>query len=115
MSVNVSGAQFKQGKVWHAVQGALTHSGLPAHHLILELTETMLMDNASENIEMLHELKEIGIGLSVDDFGTGYSSFSYLRRFPLDELKIERSFVKDLPADQRSWARRSKEKDPEGP
>jgi diguanylate cyclase (GGDEF)-like protein len=104
VSVNVSGAQFKQGKVWHAVQGALAHSGLPAQHLVLELTETMLMDNASENIEMLHELKEIGVALSVDDFGTGYSSLSYLSRFPLDELKIDRSFVKDLPADQHSVA-----------
>jgi EAL domain-containing protein (putative c-di-GMP-specific phosphodiesterase class I) len=104
VSVNVSGAQFKQGKVWHAVQGALAHSGLPAQHLVLELTETMLMDNASENIELLHELKEIGVALSVDDFGTGYSSLSYLSRFPLDELKIDRSFVKDLPADQHSVA-----------
>ncbi len=104
VSVNVSSVQFKQRKVWHAVRGALAHSALPPGQLVLELTESMLMENANDSIEMLNELKEMGLKLAVDDFGTGYSSFTYLSRFPLDELKIDRSFVKGLPQERDSLA-----------
>ena len=104
ISVNVSSAQFKQRKVWHAVRGALAHSALPPEQLVLELTESMLMENATDSIEMLNELKEMGLKLAVDDFGTGYSSLTYLSRFPLDELKIDRSFVSGLPAERHSLA-----------
>jgi len=102
ISVNVSGVQFKQRKVWHAVRGALAHSALPPGQLVLELTESMLMENATDSIEMLNELKEMGLKLAIDDFGTGYSSFAYLTRFPLDELKIDRDFVKGLPQEKDS-------------
>ena len=104
VSVNVSSAQFRQGRVWHAVRGALAHSNLPPQSLTLELTESMLIDNQSETIEMLYELKDMGVKLSVDDFGTGYSSLTYLSRFPLDELKIDRSFLKGLPEERESIA-----------
>jgi diguanylate cyclase (GGDEF)-like protein len=104
VSVNVSPAQFKRRKVWHAVSGALAHSGLAPEQLVLELTESMLMENASESMEMLHELKGMGLNLSVDDFGTGYSSFSYLGQFPLDELKIDRSFLQGVPTERSSIA-----------
>ena len=104
VSVNVSPAQFKQRKVWHAVRGALAHSGLAPENLVLELTESMLMENASDSIEMLHELKAMGLKLSVDDFGTGYSSLTYLSRFPLDELKVDRSFVQGVPVERDSIA-----------
>jgi diguanylate cyclase len=100
VSVNVSGVQFKQRKVWHAVRGALAHSALPPEQLVLELTESMLMENATDSIDMLNELKEMGLKLAVDDFGTGYSCFAYLSRFPLDELKIDRSFVSGLSQDR---------------
>jgi diguanylate cyclase (GGDEF)-like protein len=100
VSVNVSSLQFRQRKVWHAVRGALAHSALPPDQLVLELTEGMLMENATDSIEMLNELKEMGLKLAVDDFGTGYSSLTYLSRFPLDELKIDRSFVKGLPQER---------------
>jgi diguanylate cyclase (GGDEF)-like protein len=104
VSVNVSGAQFKQRKVWHAVRGALAHSALPPEQLVLELTESVLMENATDNIEMLNELKEMGLKLAVDDFGTGYSSLTYLKRFPLDQLKVDRSFVSGLPEERDSLA-----------
>jgi diguanylate cyclase (GGDEF)-like protein len=104
VAVNVSSAQFRQGRVWHAVRGALAHSSLPPQSLTLELTESMLIDNQSETIEMLYELKDMGVRLSVDDFGTGYSSLTYLSRFPLDELKIDRSFLKGLPEERESIA-----------
>jgi len=104
VSVNVSGVQFKQRKVWHAVQGALAHSKLRPEQLVLELTESMLMENATDSIEMLNELKEMGLKLAVDDFGTEYSCLAYLSRFPLDELKIDRSFVKGLPQERDSLA-----------
>jgi EAL domain-containing protein (putative c-di-GMP-specific phosphodiesterase class I) len=100
----VSGVQFKQRKVWHAVQGALAHSKLRPEQLVLELTESMLMENATDSIEMLNELKEMGLKLAVDDFGTEYSCLAYLSRFPLDELKIDRSFVKGLPQERDSLA-----------
>ena len=78
---------------------ALEKSGLPASCLTLELTENMVMENAASNIELLQQLKEIGLKLSIDDFGTGYSSLSYLQRFPLDELKIDRSFIEEVKSD----------------
>jgi diguanylate cyclase (GGDEF)-like protein len=104
IAVNVSSAQFNQRKVWHAVRGALERSNLPPGRLVLELTESILMPNAESSIEMLYELKEMGVKLALDDFGTGYSSFSYLSRFPLDELKIDRSFVSGLPVERDSIA-----------
>jgi diguanylate cyclase (GGDEF)-like protein len=104
VSVNVSTAQFKQRKVWHAVRGALERSGIMPGQLVLELTESMLMENANDSIDMLNELKEIGVKISIDDFGTGYSSLSYLSRFPIDELKIDRSFVSGLPVDRNGAA-----------
>jgi diguanylate cyclase (GGDEF)-like protein len=104
VSVNVSSVQFRQGRVWHAVRGALAHSNLPAPALTLELTESLLIDHQAETIEMLYELKDMGVKLSVDDFGTGYSSLTYLSRFPLDELKIDRSFLKGLPEERECIA-----------
>ena len=104
VAVNVSSAQFNQRKVWHAVRGALERSALRPKLLILELTESMLMENATDSIEMLYELKQMGIKLALDDFGTGYSSMTYLSRFPLDQLKIDRSFVNGVPAVRESAA-----------
>jgi diguanylate cyclase (GGDEF)-like protein len=104
IAVNVSSVQFNQRKVWHAVRGALERSGLPPGRLVLELTESMVMVNAEASIEMLYELKEMGVKLALDDFGTGYSSLTYLSRFPLDELKIDRSFVTGLPVERDSIA-----------
>jgi diguanylate cyclase (GGDEF)-like protein len=104
IAVNVSTAQFNQRKVWHAVRGAIERSSLHPGRLTLELTESMLMVNADSSIEMLYELKEMGIKLALDDFGTGYSSLTYLSRFPLDELKIDRSFVTGLPVEGDSVA-----------
>ena len=74
----------------------LEESGLPPHYLTLELTEGVVIEDAKENIDVLHGLKNIGVKLSVDDFGTGYSSLSYLEQFPLDELKVDRSFVNKI-------------------
>lgn len=102
MAVNVSSAQFKQRKVWQAVRGALERSGLSPQMLVLELTESMLMENAADSVQMLYELKEMGLKLAVDDFGTGYSSLTYLSRFPIDELKIDRSFVSGIPKEPDS-------------
>ena len=95
VSVNVSALQFNTGLVHH-VYKALAETGLKPERLELELTEGIMMDGTESVIEALAALKELGVQLSIDDFGTGYSSLSYLSRFPLDELKIDRSFVVDL-------------------
>jgi len=92
VSVNVSALQFTDDFM-QAVSNVLTESGLPAESLELELTEGIMMDDSSNTVEALESLKRLGVRLSIDDFGTGYSSLSYLTRFPLDELKIDRSFV----------------------
>ena len=93
ISVNLSGRRFDQAGLVESVQGALSHSGLPARNLRLEVTETVVMEDARSSAQTLAQLKALGLSLAVDDFGTGYSSLSYLHQFPLDVLKIDRSFV----------------------
>ena len=99
MAVNMSIKQIHDSDMRETTKEALSESGLTANCLTLELTENMVMENAESNIELLRELKELGIKLSIDDFGTGYSSLSYLQRFPLDELKIDRSFIEEIDSE----------------
>jgi len=99
VSVNVSSKQFQMRRLLGTVQGALQASGLEAKHLILEVTESLLIENRQATSDMLREFKEMGLKISVDDFGTGYSSLSNLKSLPLDELKIDRSFVDGVPRD----------------
>ncbi len=96
LAVNVSGRQLRSQDFVDRVREILDETGAPPHSLTLELTEGVMIEDAKENVDMLHALKDIGVKLSVDDFGTGYSSLSYLEQFPLDELKVDRSFVKKI-------------------
>ncbi|RMX08720.1 EAL domain-containing protein [Corticibacter populi] len=96
LSVNVSPRQFKQDNFVQQVLTALASTGAPAQRLKLELTESVLLENVDQAIMRMSQLKEYGVGFSLDDFGTGYSSLSYLQRLPLCQLKIDRSFVRDL-------------------
>ncbi|MEM9056803.1 MAG: EAL domain-containing protein [Pseudomonadota bacterium] len=96
ISVNISGAQFRAGSVGASVTKALELSGMAPEHLELELTETVLMQDATATIQSLQELRSLGVQFAVDDFGTGYSSLSYLKKFPLSRVKIDRSFVMDV-------------------
>lgn len=99
MAVNVSAIQFMAKDFLSGVRAALIATGLDPHNLELELTEKVLMQDVEAGVDRLHALKAIGVQLAVDDFGIGYSSFSYLRRFPLDALKIDRSFIHDISSD----------------
>jgi diguanylate cyclase (GGDEF)-like protein/PAS domain S-box-containing protein len=96
VSVNLSARVFQQRDIAKLVMQVLAETGLEARYLELELTESTIMRNAEEAVSMLNELHALGIGLAIDDFGTGYSSLSYLKRFPVDRLKIDRSFVSDI-------------------
>lgn len=96
IAINVSAHQFRQPDFTQIVANVLAQSELPPSLLELELTESVIMSDAQENIARLIELKNLGISLAVDDFGTGYSSLSYLKRFPIDILKIDRSFMCDV-------------------
>lgn len=99
MAVNLSAMQFRRGNILDTVAAALTLSGLPAHCLELELTESILLQDVDMAMKTLHSLKDLGVKLSIDDFGTGYSSLSYLKRLAVDKLKIDQSFVRDLATD----------------
>jgi diguanylate cyclase (GGDEF)-like protein/PAS domain S-box-containing protein len=99
LSVNLSARQFRQRELVDHVARVLRSTGLPPECLDLELTESLMLENVEEYILRLHALKELGVQLSVDDFGTGYSSLSYLKRFPVDRLKIDKSFVRDIVSD----------------
>ncbi len=99
VAVNLSARQFRQKELRTTVAAALTESGLPPQLLELELTESTLMHNATAAAVVLKELHRLGVGLAVDDFGTGYSSLAYLKDFPIDRLKIDRSFVRDVAGD----------------
>jgi EAL domain-containing protein (putative c-di-GMP-specific phosphodiesterase class I) len=103
MHVNLSGKHFDQDLI-QELQTTLTETGLSASYLNLEITESMLMENADSAVSLLKQLKELGVGLSIDDFGTGYSSLSYLHRFPIDILKVDRSFVNKLDHDPEQLA-----------
>jgi len=96
VAVNLSGRQFQDPHLLRKVSGIVTASGLSPEHLTLELTESVLMDSVGDTLRTLEAFRSLGIRLSIDDFGTGYSSLSYLKSFPLDKLKIDRSFVRDL-------------------
>jgi diguanylate cyclase (GGDEF)-like protein/PAS domain S-box-containing protein len=99
VAVNVSAVELRAPDLVSSVLDTLADTGIRARDLELELTETFLMQEASSTVAVLHELKNIGVHLALDDFGTGYSSLSYLQRFPIDTLKIDRSFVRDLVTD----------------
>jgi diguanylate cyclase (GGDEF)-like protein len=94
--VNISVRQFEQVDFMPMVRRALDESGLPAHSLTLEITESVLMSHTADTVSRLDELRSLGVRLAIDDFGTGYSSLSYLERFPVDVLKIDRAFVDGL-------------------
>jgi diguanylate cyclase (GGDEF)-like protein/PAS domain S-box-containing protein len=104
LSVNVSPSQFRQPDFVAEVRAILTDTGAPATGLIFEVTEGLLIENLEYTLERMHELAAMGIRLSIDDFGTGYSSMAYLRRMPLYELKIDRSFIADAPGDANGTA-----------
>ncbi|HVR84861.1 MAG TPA: EAL domain-containing protein, partial [Planctomycetota bacterium] len=97
VAVNLSARQFRTTDLCGTVRQALEATGLEAGRLELELTESVIMDGADEAAATLQKLKDLGVRLSLDDFGTGYSSLSYLKRFPFNTLKMDRSFVSELP------------------
>lgn len=104
IAVNLSPAQFKSRNLVPMVVSALATSGLPAARLELEITELVLLQDNEGAFAVLHQLRDLGIKIAMDDFGTGYSSLGYLRSFPFDKIKIDQSFIRDLPTKQDSVA-----------
>jgi EAL domain-containing protein (putative c-di-GMP-specific phosphodiesterase class I) len=102
--VNISGKQFQEKDLFEKIEQILNNTGLAPHYLGLELTESVLMQDVEVHIAKLKQLKQLGLLISLDDFGTGYSSLSYLKRFPIDEIKIDRSFVNGLLVDENDTA-----------
>jgi diguanylate cyclase (GGDEF)-like protein len=100
VAVNLSARQFRKGDLAQSVSAILEQTGLDAQLLDLEITESMVMDDSDGAEQTMHNLKQLGVKLSLDDFGTGYSSLNCLRRFPVDTLKIDRSFINDVASDQ---------------
>ena len=100
VAVNLSARQFAQDDLHATILNVLEETGLAQELLELEITESVTMDNPEHAAALLRKLKALGIGLAIDDFGTGYSSLSYLKRFPIDNVKIDRSFIKDIPHDE---------------
>ena len=99
VAVNLSAFEFRQRDVVGDIAAVLAETGLPPQFLEVELTETVLMQQSDQVLETLQSIKALGVGIAIDDFGTGYSSLSYLKRYPIDKLKIDRSFVMDTPGD----------------
>jgi len=104
MSVNLSARQFADANFLPSIKQIIDNSGIDKRLLTLELTESLLFGENDNYLQLLRSLKAMGLKLSIDDFGTGYSSLSYLRNLPLDELKIDRSFIKDLAKSDESRA-----------
>ncbi len=104
VAVNISGRQLLQKGFVATVEKALRDTGLPPGMLELEITESTLMEYAKDTLELLRSLRDLGVRLSIDDFGTGYSSLAYLKRFPVNAIKIDRAFVRDIPGDADDMA-----------
>lgn len=104
VAVNLSPMQFKNSALVSVVEAALKESGLAPHRLEVEITESVLLDNTSVNIDILQKLKALGVRIALDDFGTGYSSLSYLRSFPFDKIKIDKSFINDMKDSREALA-----------
>src|SRR5699024_8994016 len=104
VAVNLSAFQLRRGDLPDLIGEALNQHQLPAKQLDLELTESLIMENLDDNIAQLQEIRQLGVSLSLDDFGTGYSSLSYLKRFPINTLKIDRSFITDIEHSAQDWA-----------
>jgi EAL domain-containing protein (putative c-di-GMP-specific phosphodiesterase class I) len=104
MAVNLSARQFQQPRLAATIGEILNETGLDPRYLELELTEGSVMKDPDEAIKTLDELKHMGVKISIDDFGTGYSSLNYLKRFPIDTLKVDQSFVRDLTTDPHDAA-----------
>lgn len=104
LAVNFSAAQFKNSSLLGDVKSALARAQLAPHRLQIEITESLLIADEAHTLRILNELKDIGVQIAMDDFGTGYSSLSYLNRFPFDKLKIDRSFIKELPSKSNALA-----------
>jgi diguanylate cyclase (GGDEF)-like protein/PAS domain S-box-containing protein len=102
IAVNLSPRQFSEPLLLSSITEVLQETGLPPACLDIELTEGLFMHDVAQAVELLHKLKALGLALSIDDFGTGYSSFSYLRHFPIDVLKIDRSFISDIGEDDEA-------------
>jgi EAL domain-containing protein (putative c-di-GMP-specific phosphodiesterase class I) len=96
VAVNISAVQFRSPGLMQVIVGALAASGLHPTRLEIEITESVLLQNKETTLELLHQLRALGVRIAMDDFGTGYSSLTYLQCFPFDKIKIDRSFVKDI-------------------
>jgi EAL domain-containing protein (putative c-di-GMP-specific phosphodiesterase class I) len=104
VSINLSPVQFKQAELFDVIATALRNSGLPAERLEIEITESVLLERATENLAFMERLSSIGVSLALDDFGTGYSSLSCLTTFPFNKIKIDKSFMGNLSAHYKSSA-----------
>jgi EAL domain-containing protein (putative c-di-GMP-specific phosphodiesterase class I) len=104
LSINVSGIEFRRGHIQETVRKTLDATCLPPALLELEITESAVMSQAENSILVLHDLRAMGVSLAIDDFGTGYSSLAYLKRLPLNKLKVDQSFVRGLPGDAEDCA-----------
>ncbi len=104
VAVNLSSCQFQRQNIPQLIQTVLSETGLAAQRLTLEITESLLVEDNQDILEQLQQLRNMGVSLSIDDFGTGYSSLSYLKKFPINVLKIDRSFIMELPANQEDAA-----------
>jgi len=104
LAVNLSPVQFKEAELFDVMQSALAKSGLAPERLEVEITESVLLEQAAENLAFIERLKSIGISLALDDFGTGYSSLSYLTTFPFDKIKIDKSFIRNLTERHEGYA-----------
>lgn len=100
LAVNLSSHQFRHGDICATLKTVLQDTGFPAQHLELELTESALMEREAEAVQILQKIRDLGVCLAIDDFGTGYSSLAYLKRFPLDVLKIDKAFIADIPQNE---------------
>jgi EAL domain-containing protein (putative c-di-GMP-specific phosphodiesterase class I) len=102
VAVNVSARQFLEPTLYQSIKTVLDEIGLKPSSLELEITESAVMQDPKRMLQVLQQLHELGVRLSIDDFGTGYSSLTYLRQFPVHNVKIDRSFVQNIPADEGS-------------